>query len=215
MTEQSNPSDIREKTQNPPSREDLKWEFLDIKEFTEDSLKYFSVIEVRKMFLRTQAPMVPELAYLSFIQHSTWGMTFNIEHGIQRILMQLRLPLFEGKGLSWREMLLNPNKIWATEDSLDEDILSMVRVGVNYMDLHNKPMPPIAVWLIRNEGRYNWVCHDGHHRIYLFANELKRKIPAVVMEYWIDNQENPLLSQKLHYRQINKCVKDLDVVKRV
>ncbi|MHA1474909.1 MAG: hypothetical protein ACTSPA_15045 [Promethearchaeota archaeon] len=194
------------------SEKQIKWNFLDVDEFTIKHLQDFNVKDLTKMFLREEDPMVPELAYLAFLLKSKWGVSFDIERGIKRTLMQLRLPLFEGQGLSWTEKKMNPAKIWASEDSLDYDTFEMVEVAFKYMIKTQKPIPPVVVWLIKTESRYNLVCHDGHHRISV-ANKLKMKIPAIVLEYWIDNRENPLLPQKIPYRKINTYTIDLPVEK--
>jgi len=191
----------------------INWEFINIEEFSPEHLKHFTVKDIRKMFFRKKDPMVPEIAYLSFLIHSAWGISFNIERGVERTRMQLRLPLYDGKGLSWKETELNTSKIWASEDSLDYDILEMVKVGIDYMIETNKPIPPVVVWLIKNDGRYNYVCHDGHHRVYAM-HQMGKKVPAVLLEYWIDNREQPLLAQKLLYRQIDTYVKDMSIIKR-
>ncbi len=180
--------------------------------FTNEELKDFTVIDIKNMFQREQAPMVPELAYLAFLIHSSWGVDFNIERGVERTLMQLRLPLYENQGISWEEKIINPEKIWATEDSLDKDKLDMVEAATRYMLRNEKPLPPVVVWLIKNSSRYNLVCHDGHHRIYI-AYKLGIQIPAVVMEYWIDNREDPLLRKKLPYEKIDMYVPAMPVVK--
>ena len=190
----------------------IKWNFVDVDEFSIKHLQDFSVTDLKKMFLREEDPMVPELAYLAFLLKSKWGISFDIERGIKRTLMQLRLPLFEGQGLSWNERKMNPAKIWASEDSLDYDTFEMVKVAFKYMIKTQKPIPPVVVWLIKTDSRYNLVCHDGHHRISV-ANELKMMIPAVVLEYWIDNRDNPILPQKIPYRKINTYTIDLPVEK--
>ena len=195
-------------------KSEIKWEFIDVDDFTIKHLQDFTVKDLTKMFLRVEDPMVPELAYLAFLLKSKWGITFDIERGIKRTLMQLRLPLFEGQGLSWNERKMNPAKIWASEDSLDFEKFQMVKVALEYMIKTHKPIPPVVVWLIKTESRYNLVCHDGHHRIHV-ANELKMPIPAIVLEYWIDNRDNPLLPQKIPYRTINTYVIDLPVEKFV
>ena len=191
----------------------INWQFIDVNEFSAEHLKHFSVRDIRKMFLRTAKPMVPELAYLSFLQHSMWGVEFDFERGIEKVMLQLNLPLFEGTGLSWKHTYVNPHKIWATEDSLDLDIYQMIETGIQYMDNTKKPVPPVIIWLIKDDGRYNYVCHDGHHRIRYFAQRVDR-MPAVVLEYWIDNRANPLLAQKLHYQKIDTHVIDLPIVQR-
>ncbi len=196
---------------------EVEWKHLNVSDFTAEELKHYSVNDIRKMFLRTKHPMVPELAYLSFLINNNWGLNFDFEHGVQRILMQLRLPLFEGgegpsEGLSWKLKNLNPDRIWATEDSLDYDKLEMIKVALDYMERERKPIPPIAVWLIKNEGRFNYVCHDGHHRLFLYAQKQKR-IPVVEMEYWIDNRENPLLAQRLPYKKFDMLVREMQIVK--
>ena len=80
-------------------------------------------------------------------------------------------------------------------------------------DNTNKPNLPPIIWYIPYENRYKYVCHDGHHRIKVFSH-LQRRISAVVLEYWIDNREDPLLPKKLHYREIDNLVKDLPIVTR-
>ncbi|MHA1719314.1 MAG: hypothetical protein ACTSWX_11615 [Promethearchaeota archaeon] len=192
----------------------IDWNFIDVEEFTLKHFQDFTIKDLTKMFQREKDPMVPEMAYLAFLLKSKWGVTFNIERGIKRTLMQLRLPLFEGQGLSWTEKNLNPAKIWASEDSLDYDTIEMVKVAIKYMIKTKKPIPPVVVWLIKTESRYNLVCHDGHHRVYL-ANKLKLPVPAVLLEYWIDNRDNPILPQKIPYRKINKYVIDLPIEKFV
>ena len=192
----------------------INWNYVDVDEFTNKPLQDFTVKDLTKMFLREEDPMVPELAYFAFLLKSKWGVSFDIERGIRRTLMQLRLPLFEGKGISWTETKMNPAKIWASEDSLDFDTFEMVKVAFEYMIKTQKPIPPVVVWLIKSESRYNLVCHDGHHRIFV-ANKLKMPIPAIVLEYWIDNRENSLLPQKIPYRKINNYVIDLSIEKFV
>jgi len=92
-------------------KSEIKWEFIDVDDFTIKHLQDFTVKDLTKMFLREEDPMVPELAYLAFLLKSKWGVSFDIERGIRRTLMQLRLPLFEGQGLSWKERKMNPAKI--------------------------------------------------------------------------------------------------------
>ena len=194
------------------SDKQIEWNFIDVDEFTSKHLQDYNIKDLTKMFLREEDPMVPELAYLAFLLKSKWGVSFDIERGIRRTLMQLRLPLFEGKGLGWAEKKMNPAKIWASEDSLDYDQFKMVKVALEYMIKTQKPIPPAVIWLIKTESRYNLVCHDGHHRISV-ANKLKMTIPAVVLEYWIDNRENPILPQKIPYRKINTYTIDLPIEK--
>ncbi|MCF2140929.1 MAG: hypothetical protein K9W44_12805 [Candidatus Lokiarchaeota archaeon] len=192
---------------------EIKWQFINVSEFTPEHLKHFSLSDIRKMFLRVKDPMVPELAYLSFLQHSMWGVEFDIERGIQKVLMQLRLPLFNGQGLSWRQTFINPHMVWATEDSLDYDTYEMLKAGIPYMIQTQKPIPPVIVWLIKDDSRYNYVCHDGHHRVKYFA-QYGGKMPTILVEYWIDNRDSPLLSKKLPYMKIDKYVKDLPIIQR-
>ncbi len=192
----------------------IKWDFIDVDDFTIKHLQDFTVKDLTKMFLKVEDPKVLELAYLAFLLKSKWGVIFDIERGIKRTLMQLRLPLFEGKGLNWTEREMNPAKIWASEDSLDFEKFQMVKVALDYMIKSHKPIPPVVVWLIKTESRYNLVCHDGHHRISV-ANKLKMTIPAIVLEYWIENRDNPILPQKIPYRKINNYVIDLPIEKFV
>ncbi len=192
---------------------EIEWSHINVEDFSQEHLKHFTTVDIKNMFQREKDPMVPELAYLSFLQHSAWGVNFDIQHGVDRTLMQLRLPLFEGKGLSWKEKKINPDKIWASEDSLDLDKVEMVTAAVTYMQKYNKPMPPVVVWLIKTESKYNLVQHDGHHRSYVY-HKLGLRVPSIVLEYWIDNRENPLLHKRLHYRQIETYVKDMPIIKR-
>jgi hypothetical protein len=195
------------------SDKEVLWKYVDINFFNKEHLKDFTVRDVKNMFQREKYPMVPELAYLAFLLNGPWGIDFNIERGVQRILMDLRLPLFEGKGISWKETVLNPKKIWATQDSLDFDTLDMVRAGFNYMKKSNKPIPPVSIWKTTSTGSiHNYVAHDGHHRIYV-ANEMKMPIKAVLMEYWIDNREDSLLAKRLPYQAVNNYCIDLPVIK--
>ena len=192
----------------------MEWKHLNVSDFTAEELKHYSVNDIRKMFLSKKHPMVPELAYLSFLINNNWGLNFDFEHGVQRILMQLRLPLSEnGEGFSWKLKKLNPDRIWATEDTLDYDQLEMLKVALEYIEREHKPVPPIAVWLIKNEGRFNYVCHDGHRRLYLYALAHQKRIPVVEMEYWIDNREHPLLSQRLPYKKFDMLVREMQIVK--
>ncbi|UYP48347.1 hypothetical protein NEF87_004632 [Candidatus Lokiarchaeum ossiferum] len=192
---------------------EIDWQHIEVEQFSREHLKHFTTVDIKKMFLREKVPMVPELAYLSFLMHSAWGVNFDIQRGVDRTLLQLRLPLFEGKGLSWKERRLNPEKIWASEDSLDFDKVEMVTAAIKYMLKTNKPIPPVVVWLIKTESKYNLVQHDGHHRTYV-CNKLGIRVPAVVLEYWIDNRENPLLHKRLHYREIDTYVTEMPIVKR-
>ncbi|MBD3350550.1 MAG: hypothetical protein GF364_03590 [Candidatus Lokiarchaeota archaeon] len=179
--------------------------------FTKKQVKEFNVTQLKKMFEYKDDPMIPELAYLAFLTRSSWGINFNYKRGVERVRIDLNLPLYDGEGLDWKYRRLNPNKIWASEDSLDKDKYEMVKVAMKYMIKTNKIIPPVAVWKIYQP--YNsLVCHDGHHRIYA-AHELKIKIPAILMEYWIDNRENPLLEKKIHYNRINMYVKDMPIIK--
>lgn len=194
----------------PPS---INWQYINVDDFSQESMKHFTVNDIRKMFLREKDPMVPEMAYFSFLQHSTWGLNFDIERGIRKVLMQLQLPLYEGTGLSWKRTYLNPKAVWATEDSLDYDTYEMLKAGLPYMIKTNKPIPPVIVWLIKEDSRYNYVCHDGHHRVRYYA-EYGGRMPTVLLEYWIDNRENPILARKLPYMKIDTYVKDLPIIKR-
>jgi hypothetical protein len=194
------------------NRKILQWDYVNVESFTKEHLKHYNVEDLRKMFLRTDYPMVPELAYFTFLLFSPWGLEFDYKSGVDRIRTDLRLPLFEGDGLSFTHRKLNPVKIWATQDSLDTGRLEMIRTAFEYMLDHKKPIPPVAVWLIKNSSRYNFVAHDGHHRIYV-ANQMKMKIPTILLEYWIDNRETSLLQQKLHYHQHDMYVKDMPIVK--
>ena len=191
----------------------INWQYINVEEFTVEHMKHFTINDIRKMFLREKDPMVPELAYLSFIQHSMWGVDFNIERGIKKVIMQLQLPLFEGTGLSWKQTYVNPNLVWANEDTLDYDTYEMLKAAIPYIQKTNKPIPPVIIWLIKDDGRYNYVCHDGHHRVRYFA-EYGGCMPTILLEYWIDNRESPLLARKLPYMKIDTHVKDLPIVKR-
>ncbi len=188
------------------------WDYIKVKNFGSEELKHFDILDVTKMFRRRNKPMVPELAYLSFLLHSRWGKNFDIERGVRRTQMQLRLPLYDGEGLSHHHRKLNPGKIWASQDSLDKEVLEMVEMGMRYMLDSNKPIPPVIVWLIKDSSRYNYVCHDGHHRIYV-AYLMKMPIPAVILEYWIDNRDDPLLRKKIPYERVDSYVKDLPIEK--
>ena len=191
----------------------IEWEHIDAEFYNADHLKDFNVVDVKNMFERVQHPMVPELAYLAFLIRGTWGIDFNIQRGVDHILMDLHLPLFEGQGLSWRETILNPKKIWASQDSLDYDIIEMVRAGFKYMLAHNKPLPPVSVWKTTSTGSiHNYVAHDGHHRIFV-ANEMGIRVNAIMLEYWIDNREESLLAQKIPFQRINTYAIDLPIIK--
>ncbi len=175
--------------------------------------KYWSTIEIKNLFTNRLDQESLDFAYLSFISNSPWGKNFDFERGIGRVLLQLRLPLYKGKGISWSSKMVNPEKIWASEDTLDYDKVEMVKAATSYMMESEKPMPPVLIWLIKTESKYNLVCHDGHHRVYVY-NSLKQNIPAIIMEYWIDNREDPILPKKLHYHKINQYVKNMPVVER-
>ena len=166
------------------------------------------------MFTQENNPKLSELAYLSYVKHSKWGLNFNLERGVERTLMQLRLPLFKGEGISWKYQIVNPKRVWATEDTLDHDQIVMIRAALQYILRTNKPNLPVVIWYIPYEHHYKYVCHDGHHRVYLHAL-FNIPIPAVVLDYWIDNREDPLLPQKLHYRQMDILVKDMDIIKMI
>lgn len=188
------------------------FKYLDTSNFNLGNIENFKVHEIHEMFLNEEDPMIPELAYYSFLLRSYWGENFDFEYGVSRVNMQLRLPLFEGEGLSWKLQKLDPSKIWASEDSLDYDKYQMVLTGLKYMLKHNKRIPPVVVWSIKTDPRYSWVVHDGHHRIYAFY-ELKMPVEAIVLEYWIDNRENPLLPKKLHYEKIDMRIVDMPIEK--
>ncbi|MHA1585037.1 MAG: hypothetical protein ACTSVU_09170 [Promethearchaeota archaeon] len=190
----------------------MNWQYLNPKDYTSNNLKEYSISEITHMFSQTLDPKLQEIAYLSFITHSAWGKEFNLHRGISRTLMQLRLPLYKEQGISWKYSQLNPNRIWATEDDLDFDKHQMVKAAINYILESKKPIPPVVVWYLPNENRFKFVCHDGHHRINIFAL-LGKKIPVVILEYWIDNRENPLLEKKLLYKLYNRLVSDMPIVK--
>jgi uncharacterized ParB-like nuclease family protein len=118
--------------------------------------------------------------------------------------------LFEGKGLSYTETLLTPQKIWATQDSLERNRLNMCIAAFEYMLRHKKPIPPVAVWFLKNNGLYTYIAHDGHHRIWA-CEKLNIKVPTIKMEYWLDNPDNPILIKRLHFQEINKVCVDLPI----
>ena len=74
---------------------EINWQFIDVNEFSREHLKHFTTVDIKNMFQREKDPMVPELAYLSFLLHSAWGVNFNFDRGVERTRMQLRLPLYE------------------------------------------------------------------------------------------------------------------------
>ncbi|MHA1340120.1 MAG: hypothetical protein ACTSRZ_07915 [Promethearchaeota archaeon] len=185
-------------------------DFTKIRSLTKQQIKDLTPNQLKKMF-QSEDTIIREIAYMAFLSNSLWGVTFDIDRGVRRILMDLKLPLYEGKGLDYRQRRLNPKLIWASEDSLDKNRLDMIMEAFKYMIKYNKPIPPVAVWQVRDAAQ-QLIAHDGHHRIYV-ANQLGIDIPAVVLEYWIDNRENPLLERKIPYTRINKKVINLPVEK--
>lgn len=189
-----------------------RFHFNKVQFFTRGQVKEFSLDELKELFETRDDPMLPELAYMAFLAHGSWGFNFDIKRGVKHVKMDLDLPLYEGKGLDYSERKLNPNKIWASEDSLDYDKIEMVKAAMEYMLDRKKPIPPVIVWLIKHRSKYNLVAHDGHHRIFV-AHLLKIRIPAVVLEYWLDSREDSILERKIHYARINTYVKDMPIEK--
>ncbi len=188
----------------------IDWKYLKKEDLPLQEISDFSIDELKYMFYQIENPKLQELAYLSFISHSAWGINFDFTRGVRRTNMQLRLPLCNNEGLSWHFQTLNPLRIWASEDTLDFDKNEMVKAAIEYSVFTKKPILPVIVWYIPYEPLYKYVCHDGHHRIFIHS-QLKIPIPAVVLEYWIDNREDPILPQKIHYQQIDCLVKDLPI----
>lgn len=189
-----------------------KFSFNKVEFFTRGQVKEFSLKELKELFESRDDPMLPELAYMAFLAHGSWGFNFDIERGVKHVKMDLNLPLYEGKGLDYSRRKLNPSKIWASEDSLDYDKVQMVESAIRYMLDRKKPIPPVIVWLIKHRSRYNLVAHDGHHRIYV-AYKMKIRIPAVILEYWLDSREDSIIERKIHYTRINMYVKDMPIEK--
>lgn len=190
----------------------VNWDYIDLTNLSTNNLIDFSIQEMEEMFTQLEDPKKRELAYYSYLSNSPWGVNFDIERRVERTNMQLRLPLYNGEGISWSFQNLNPLMIWASEDSLHYQKYTMVKSATKYSINSKKPVLPVIVWYIPSEPLYKYVCHDGHHRIYVHA-ELKYPVPTIVLEYWIDNRENPVLPQKIHYREIDKLVKDLPIEK--
>jgi len=191
---------------SPLKREEI--DFRKLHNITKQQLQEITQDQLIIMF-QSNDSVIREIAYLSFLSNSTWGINFDINSGVKKIIMDLNLPLYNGVGLDISQRKLNPKLIWSSEDSLDKNKLSMIIEAFKYMIKYNKPIPPIAVWLIRDAAQ-QFIAHDGHHRIYA-ANKLGIDIPAVILEYWIDNRERPLLERKIPYIKINKKVIDLPI----
>lgn len=190
----------------------VDWKYLDINNTKFDISTDYSIQEMEEMFSQKQDLKKREIAYFSYISHSPWGINFDIDRRVKRTNMQLRLPLYNGEGISWSFRKLNPLRIWASQDTLDYRKYSMVKSAIEYSLETKKPLLPVIIWHIAHEPLYKYVCHDGHHRIFVHA-ELKIPLPAIILEYWIDNWEDPLLPKKIHYREIDKLIKDLPIEK--
>jgi hypothetical protein len=180
---------------------------LDLDNFTKEDLQELRAHELIDMFSNYDDTVMQELAYLAFLAQGPWGVDFNIKRGIDRIIIDLNLPLYEGAGVSYKQTSLSPVSIWASQDSLERERIEMVRAAFNYMNNAGKPIPPVAVWYNKLENRYRYIAHDGHHRIYV-CNEMGIAVPAILMEYWLDNPEEPLLSKRMLYEKIDTlCIK--------
>jgi hypothetical protein len=112
--------------------------------------------------------------------------------------------------VSFRETEISPHQIWASQDSLEDSRVEMVRAAINYMNNVGKPIPPVAVWYNKYDSHYRYVAHDGHHRIYICA-EMGIAVPAVLMEYWLDNPDDPILAKKMMFLQLNCLVVHLPI----
>lgn len=174
-----------------------------------DILKEMKVSIMKEFFQRDDDLLLQEAAYLAFLAQGPWGIDFNFERGVSRIAIDLNLPNAE-VGLSYSECFLNPATIWSTQDVLEQGRIDLVETAFTYMVKYNKKIPPVAVWYLKNNRMYRYVNHDGHHRIAV-AHKMKIKIPAIKLEYWIDNPEDPILEKKLHFQEINKLCIDLPV----
>jgi hypothetical protein len=175
-----------------------------------EDLRELKAHELIEMFSNYDDTMMQELAYAAFLAQGPWGIHFNIERGVQRILMDLNLPLFEGKGVSWKLTQLSPVSIWASQDTLERERILMVRAAINYMNNAGKPIPPVAIWYNRLENRYRYVAHDGHHRIYV-CWEMGIPVPVVLLEYWLDNPEESIIAKKMMFDELDMLVINMPI----
>lgn len=183
---------------------------LDLDSFSKEDIKDLKIPELTQMFSNYDDSLMQELAYLSFLSKCPWGIEFNINRGIQRIIFDLNLPLYEGEGVSWKETQLSPSSIYASQDSVQEDVLNMVRAAFNYMNLCKKPIPPVAVWYNRNDNHHRYVAHDGHHRI-IVCHEMGIPVPTILMEYWLDNPEDPILNKRMMFDELDTLCINLPI----
>lgn len=185
--------------------------FRDYQFCSDDELKKLPVEILLGMFIDKDLD-IQKCAYRAFLTHSSWGSNFNIDRGIKKIIISLNLRLFEGTGLSYKLLKLNPSKIWASEDTLDYNKIQMVEAAMKYMVKNNLRISPVEVWKIKNSSIFNYVCHDGHHRIFI-AHKMGIRIPAIILDYWLDNREDSVITKKVHYERIRTYVKDMPIEK--
>ena len=106
---------------------------------------------------------------------------------------------------------LEPAFLWASQDSLENKKLKMVKSAHDYVTSIKEEIPPIIVWNFFDSQKIRLIVHDGHHRSFFFYR-FHKKVNAVILEP-IGNYHQ--MEEKFNYAfQIQKRVIDLPVTRQ-
>ncbi|MFA8433347.1 MAG: hypothetical protein ACEPOZ_02420 [Marinifilaceae bacterium] len=137
-----------------------------------------SPIEITRL-LNSALPEEQELGYQSFLGRTHWLKGNSPDDLCRLACTQLQL--------NPAHIFVNPPRIysttllWASQDRLEADKLSMVESAYRYIHSKGADFPPIVVWNFYQSSRIKLVIHDGHHRAWFF-NSMKHCVNAVVLE---------------------------------
>jgi len=171
-------------------------------------MEEFRPREITKM-LNSTDPAIQQQGYYFFRRHSHWLPEYSIENLKKVVCRDFNLSS-DSIFASFEE--IEPARIFASQDSLEQDKIPMVQLFFEYVkknpdDLGGKLPPPI-VWKFFDEPEMNYIVHDGHHRIY-FAYKNHQKIKCAIIEP-MGNVER--IKKMLHFAfNLNKRVINLPI----
>ncbi|HSA14512.1 MAG TPA: hypothetical protein P5346_07180 [Spirochaetota bacterium] len=76
---------------------------------------------------------------------------------------------------------LSPERLWASQTSLEKDKMTMVEAAHRYVTETGGLLPPVIVWDFFKNRLTRFVVHDGHHRCQ-FCHLMQLPVTAVVLE---------------------------------
>lgn len=153
---------------------------MNIKDVARD-MEEFRPREITKM-LTSKDLSIQQRGYYFFRRHSHWLPGSTIENLKDVVCRDFKL---SPETIYTSFEVIEPARIYASQDSLENDKIPMVDAFYEYIcknpdDLMGE-MPPPIVWKFFDEPELGYIVHDGHHRIQ-FAYKKQMKIKCAVFE---------------------------------